>query len=206
MGGLDGAGAHSRGDPSDAVFGRAWSDRAVWTEPDGGSGAAWDQRANVSSMACSAPGGRVGRVGRPSPSTVTGPRAGGGDRADAGSVLRPLPWLHGEAFPRTSGPAAPLHAGLHGDQAASASCRLGDAGTDALGTSQEAATPSAGGDAAASRRLAARLAGGGGPPARPGGDAGGSPQRALRCPPGGCGGHAGHAPGGAGGGGGEWLW
>lgn len=51
------------------------------------------------------------RVGGSPAGPVAVACAGGRDRADAGSVSRPLPRLHGEALRRTSGQAAPLHGG-----------------------------------------------------------------------------------------------
>ena len=100
-----------------------------------------------------------GFVGSPAGS-VAAPSTGGRDRADAGPVPRHLPRLHGEAFPRVAGQAAQLHFGLHGDQAASAPCRPGAGGEEALGAPQEAAAPSDGGNDAAPGRLDACLAAG----------------------------------------------
>jgi hypothetical protein len=54
---------------------------------------------------------------------------------------RSLPRLHGEAFPQAVGQAARLHAGLHGDQAASAPCRPSVACDEAFGASQDGLAP-----------------------------------------------------------------
>jgi hypothetical protein len=182
---MNGPGTHSRGDTADAFFGCSWADGTICPEPAGGSGTAGGVRADVSSLARSASRGRRARVAGPSPATVTAPRAGAGDRADAGSVSRALPRVHGEAFPRAVGQAAQLRAGLHSDQAASASVGSGDAGEDAVGASQEAAAASDGGHDAASGRLDARLAARRRRQARPGGDDGGCHRRAVFGVPGG---------------------
>ena len=56
-----------------------------------------------------------------------------------GAVSRPLPRLHGEAFPRAVGQTPRLYTRRSGDQAASASCWPGAGSDQAIGASQEAA-------------------------------------------------------------------
>ncbi len=66
--------------------------------------------------------------------------------------------LHREALPQAVGQPAQLHAGLHGDQTASAPRRPGAKGEQAFDPPQEAATRPDVGDDAASGRLDARVA------------------------------------------------
>src|ERR1019366_5794100 len=76
---------------------------------------------------------------RLAPSLRRAPGAGGRYRADAGPVSRSLSRLHDQALPRAAGQTTQLHLGLHGDEAASTSCRSGASGDEAFGASQEAA-------------------------------------------------------------------